>query len=109
MVKAIVDVNNVEHHIPDYTFELDGDLFIIRPRHDFTEIYGDGKATSISQIHLASHVHEKAKKFLNGWCPYAVESDWRAMLQDKGTAPDNPEGSYIGYAKWYAQKHGSAR
>ena len=41
MVKAIVDTDREKHHIPDYSFELEGDLFIIRPRSEFREIYAE--------------------------------------------------------------------
>jgi len=39
MVKIIVDMNKENNHIPDYTFNLDGDLFVIYPRSEFSEMF----------------------------------------------------------------------
>jgi len=110
MVKAIVDVNRKENHIPDYTFDLDGDLLTIRPRSSFTEIYAEAESpVAIDKVVLNSSTYDIARKFNGGYDLYFLEGEWRAMLQSKRAMPENPDGSFIGYVKWYVEKHGRAR
>ena len=107
---TIIDDNAKHDHIPDYTFELDGELVKIRPRANFTEIYTEAETPSaIDQVMLKSSTHEVARKFNGGWDVYFLEGEWRAMLQGKKAIPENPDGSFIGYVKWYVEKHGRAR
>jgi hypothetical protein len=107
MLTKIIKDNQAHMHIPDYVFELEGDLVKIRPKKEFTDAY-EPPATAIDQVSLKSGIHEAAKKHAQGWDTYALESDWRNMLAQKKVVPDNPEGSFIGYVKKYVQRHGSA-
>lgn len=108
MLTNIIRDNQEHSHIPDYTFELDSDLVKIRPKKEFTLAY-QPPPSAIDKVHLSMSIHEAAKKHAQGWDIYAIEDDWRAMLQQKGTVPDKPEGSFIAYVKWYVTKNGSAR
>lgn len=109
MLKAIIDDNAVHEHIPDYTFELKGDLVVIRPRKDFTDIYTEAESpSSIDKVILKPSTHEVARRFNGGYDIYFLEQEWRYMLQSKKAIPENPDGSFIGYVKWYTQKHGAA-
>jgi len=110
MLKAIVDDNAVHGHIPDYSFELKDDLMIIRPKRDFTDIYSEAETPSaIDQVRLKPSAHDVARKHNGGYDVYFLEQEWRTMLHSKGAIPENPDGSFIGYVKWYVQKHGNAR
>lgn len=110
MMKSIIDDNTTHKHIPDYTFELVGDLIKIRPRGEFIEIYTEAETPdAIDKIKLKGSTMEVARKFNGGYDIYFLEDEWRGMLQVKKALPDNPDGSFIGYVKWYVQKHGSAR
>jgi len=110
MVKAIVEMNQVKKHIPDYSFELDGDMFIVRPRPEFSEIYTENeKPKAIDKIIIRQSGMETAKKFAAGYDLYFLEGEWRDMLAAKKSIPDNPEGSFVSYVKWYVKKHGTAR
>lgn len=106
MVKAIVDMNNEKNHIPDYTFELDGDLFIIRPRSEFTDIYAEPEtAGAIDQIALPSSAYETARKHAGGYDIYFLEREWRDMLSGKKSIPQNPSGSFVNFVKKFAQRN----
>lgn len=110
MLKAIIDDNATHGHIPDYSFELKDNLVIIRPKKDFTEIFTEAESPSaIDKIILKSSTHEVARKFNGGYDVYFLESEWRGMLQSKKAMPENPDGSFIGYVKWYVSKNGRAR
>lgn len=110
MLKSIIDANRKHRHIPDYTFELDDDLVIIRPRRDFKELYNEPeKPSAVDQIRLMDTTPERAKKFASGWDIYHLQNQWRMMLRDKNSIPENPDGSFMAYVKWYVKKHGRAR
>jgi hypothetical protein len=107
MVKAIVDMNNEKDHIPDYTFELEGDLFIIRPRSDFLDIYAEPKTVkAIDRISLPDTAYLSARKVAVG---YFLECAWREMLGRKQSIPQNPSGSFVNFVKSYVERSGSAR
>lgn len=110
MLKSIIEANAKHGHIPDYTFELNNDLVVIRPRGTFTEIFDDSPpALALDQIRLKPTTYETARKFSGGYDLYGfLEPNWKEMLQIKKTMPENPDGSFIGYVKWYVAKHGSA-
>jgi hypothetical protein len=110
MVKAIVDLNLKKKHIPDYSFELEKDLFIIRPLSEFTDIYSEPeKPCAIDKVIIRQSGMETAKKFAAGYDLYFLEGEWRDMLAAKKSIPENPEGSFVSYVKWYVGKHGTAR
>ena len=111
MVRAIVDTNKKTPYIPDYSFELENNLFTIRPRSEFIEIYSDNKTSAaLDGINLKAVTYETAKKFAGGYDIYSfLIPEWKEMLAIKKTVPDNPDGSFIGYVKWYVSKHGVAR
>lgn len=108
MLTAIIKKNEVHGHIPDYTFELKVDTVYIRPKEEFWSIYHEPeKITAVDKVRFKSDTIGKAKKFAQGWDIYGIEADWRAMLASKNTVPDNPDGSFINYVKWYAQQNGA--
>ena len=110
MVKAIVDMNNEKNHIPDYTFELDGDLFIIRPRSEFTDIYTEPKTLdALDKVLLPSSAYDNARKHAGGYDLAFLEREWRDMLSGKRSVPDNPSGSFVNFVKSYVKRNGDAR
>jgi plasmid replication initiation protein len=111
MLKNIIEANNKHAHIPDYTFILDGETVVIRPRREFKDIFTEAESpTQIDQIRLKSSTHEVARKFADGYDLYGfLEPEWRSMLHDKKSMPENPDGSFVAYVKWYVSEHGPAR
>jgi hypothetical protein len=109
MVKAIIDDDRQENHIPDYRFELDGDLFIIRPRSEFLDVYTEPeKPKAIDAVRLKDSAYTSARKVAPGYDVHFLEREWRNWLAGKDTLPDNPEGSFVGFCRSYLKKHGAA-
>ena len=106
MIKAIIE----DHaHIPDYTFELIDETVYIRPREEFQGRYSSGTEATTLPFRLKLQTYENAQRLAAGWDIYAIEADWRTMLEKKNTTPETPDGSFIAYVKWYVNKHGAAR
>lgn len=106
MVKAIVDMNIEKNHIPDYIFELDGDLFTIRPRPEFSDIYADPETVdALDQIRLPETAYRSARKIAPGYDVYFLEREWRDLLSRKQSIPDNPSGSFVNFVKRYVSEN----
>jgi len=109
MLKAIVEMNQKKKHIPDYSFELDKDLFIVHPRSEFTDMYSEPeKPCALDKVIIRQSGMETARKFAAGYDLYFLEGEWRDMLAAKKSIPESPEGSFVSYVKWYVGKHGAA-
>ncbi len=53
--------------------------------------------------------YDTARKFAGGWAIPFLEQQWRAMLVSRKSLPKNANGSFIGFAKAYVRKHGTAK
>ena len=110
MVKAIVEANQESRHIPDYSFELEDDVLVIRPSSDFTRIYREPEVIeTIDRIRIDAKGYETARKFAEGWDMHHLENQWRAMLAKRASLPKNANGSFIGFVKSYVRRHGKAK
>lgn len=109
MLKSIIDDNHKHKHIPDYTFEMNDDLVVIRPRRDFTDAYSEPETPdAIDKVILKPSTIEVARKFAGGYDIYFLEGTWRDFLMRKQAVPDNPDGSFVGFVKKYVAKNGRA-
>ena len=110
MVKTIVEANKESRHIPDYSFELDDDVLVIRPSSNFTRIYQEPELIStIDRVQISTKGYETARKFAGGWALGFLETEWRMMLSNRKSIPENANGSFIGFVKNFVRKNGTAR
>ncbi len=110
MIKAIIVDSRKFDHIPDYTFELENDVVTIEPRPEFLEQYAYPKKPDLrDKISLKTQTYETARKIAGGWDVYFLEEEWRAMLCQKEGVPEKPDGSFVGFVKWYVAENGQAR
>jgi hypothetical protein len=63
----------------------------------------------IDKIRLKPQTYETARKFAAGYDMYMIEDEWRHMLETKGEMPLKPDGSFVGFVKWYVEEHGPMR
>jgi len=104
MLKKILDNQN---HIPDYyfTYDQEKDKIYIYPKTEFTEKYTvKPELIAIDQIHLKSKTYDTANKLAKGFDIYFIEQEWRMMLEQKGSIPEKPDGSFINYLKWHVKE-----
>ena len=107
MMKVIIDDHE---HIPDYTFELIDETVYIWPRKEFKKRFSGKKKDAVNALpfHIKPETFEIAQQFSEGWDIYFIETEWRKMLEKKAIKPDSPNGSFVGYIKWYVKEHGPA-
>lgn len=102
MLKAIIDK---QEHIPDYAFLLEGDTVHIYPKAEFQEKFNPpAPPSSVDQIFLKDTTYDKAKALAERFDIGFIEREWRAMISKQGL-PDNPDGAFIGYVRWFAENN----
>jgi hypothetical protein len=85
-------------------------LFIIRPRPEFSDIYAEPEMIdALDQIRLPDTAYDTARKHAAGFDLYFLEREWRDMLSDKKSIPQNPSGSFVNFVKSYVLRNGTAR
>ena len=68
MMKTIISDNQAHSHIPDYIFELDGDLVKIHPRKGFSDVYKEAESPrALDKIMLKQSTPETARKLSAGY------------------------------------------
>ena len=93
MVQSVISVDETENHMPDYRFELAGDIVVVRPK------------TSLSRTHgqilppLQSETYESAKECAAGWDIHQLEQDWRYWVQAKRITVRNSDAHFIKFCK----------
>ena len=103
LIRKIIKDNQDHSHIPDFTFELHGNMFVAYPRPEFTEIYSSRKIAEVSFAYLKPITHEKAKEAAPGWDVYYLEQEWRNWMKE---TPKHPDAAFIGFCRQWYKKRG---
>ena len=103
LIKKIIKDNDAHHHIPDFIFRLEGNMFIASPRPEFTDVYNPRKSPRIGFVYLKPETHKKAQDVAPGWDIHYLEQEWRNWM--KG-APVRPDAAFIGFCKKWFEKRG---
>ena len=88
--------------MPDYGIRWrDDDSVIFENRR--TARLGD--SPSRAGCLISGEGYERARAVARGWDVYAIESEWRVWMADKGMdPPKNPDRAFVGFAKTWAEK-----
>jgi len=109
MMKTIIADDKEHGHIPDYSFDMQGDTVTIRPRGEFVDMFTEPEKPSVlDQVRISERGYEGARKHAEGYDIYFLEHEWRSMLGVKQSIPEKPDGSFINYVKWYVETNGRA-
>lgn len=104
LVSKILADDEKHGHMPQYGFQLDGDVMIIRPKKKAED--SPTLPLPFESFYLKTDTYEKAKRLAKGWDVYAIEQEWREWLQE---TPRKPDAAYLGFVKKWVEKRGSAR
>ena len=91
MITKVITDNTNDPYIPDYSFELEGDLLIVRPL----------KATlDVNALPpLEPDTYEQARQFAQGWDIRALETEWRTWVRTKSIKIKNADANFISFCK----------
>tara|TARA_B100001057_G_C22601955_1_gene853125 strand:- start:458 stop:784 length:327 start_codon:yes stop_codon:yes gene_type:complete len=93
MVQSVISVDEAENHMPDYRFELVGDIIVVRPKSQLNKTNGQILPP------LQSETYEAAKEYATGWDIHQLEQDWRYWVQTKRITVKNADGHFIKFCK----------
>ena len=60
----------------------------------------------VQPIPLRTRTFEKAREIATGLDVYAIESEWREWMAEKGKTPKDPDRAFLGFYKKKAKQHG---
>ena len=91
MVSKVIKDNTEQQYIPDYTFNLTGDLLTVRLI----------KATldSSGLPSLQADTYEEARHFAQGWDIRVLENEWRDWVSSKAIKIRNPDANFVKFCK----------
>jgi len=101
MVAAIIDADREHDHMPDYCFELEGGIFTVCPKPNFSEVYAAPAPESLSA--LKAETYDLARKAAPGWDIYALEHEWKEWITEP---PRNPDAAFVGFCRKVFEKRG---
>jgi len=91
MISKVVQDNEVEAYIPDYTFALAGDLLTVRPKQQ--------KAVLTTVPSLRSDTYEQAREYATGWDIRVLEDEWRDWVMQKKINVINADTHFLKFCK----------
>ena len=109
LVRAICKADEEHGHMPDYAFQLVGDVLIVTARPEFLEKYtakpAQDPTTGGYIVPLAPEVLEHARELAPTWDIKVLVDEWRAYSAKRKDPPKNPEAAFLGFCKaWYRKR-----
>lgn len=93
--KIIVD-NEQHDHMPDYTFTIEGDNVVVRPKRLIEEQL---PLPNLSSLHLKGDTYDAARRAAPGWDVHHLETEWRSWVVDKGIAVKDADRHFVSFCK----------
>ena len=94
MISKVITANSEQQYIPDYTFNLTGDLLTVRP---IKVRKTDSSITTLPP--LQSETYEAARSHAQGWDIRVLENDWRNWVADKKINVRHPDAAFIKFCR----------
>lgn len=92
MLREIVDANNAHGHIPDYDFDIEDHLLVIRSRGTLA----NHEHQPGIRISLRPETYQNARYLAPGWDVYQLELDWRGWIK---SPPKNADQAFLGFCR----------
>lgn len=93
--KIIVD-DEQHDHMPDYTFTIEGDNVVVRPKRLIEEQL---PLPNLSSLHLKGDTYDAARRAAPGWDVHHLETEWRSWVVDKGIAVKDADRHFVSFCK----------
>jgi len=95
LICKIIEDDGAFDHMPDYNFAFDGDNIVVTPKKEavapplpFTSLHVDEDKT-----------FERARSLAPGWDVRVLLNEWRAWVEKKGIAVENPDANFLSFCK----------
>ena len=97
MITKVIKDNDEQSYIPEYTFNLTGDLLTVRPI--LTVRPKSKKMDVLSLPPLNPDTYEEARYHAQGWDIRVLENEWRTWVADKEIQVRNPDAHFLKFCK----------
>jgi len=101
LLGKIIQDDQAHDHMPDYSFELAGEVVTVRPKAEFVEAC----ASPVVQfrLFLKPETYDAAREAAPAWDIHMLEREWRDWMQEP---PRNPDAAFIGFCRKWFEKRG---
>ena len=82
--------------MPDYSFVIDGDIIVVRPKKD---VISTALPFPPPVLRLDPETHEVARSAAPGWDIHHLEDEWRSWVLEKGISVKNPDQHFVSFCK----------
>jgi len=96
LIGKIIEDDREHNHMPDYTFELDGDNVQVRPKKVTLQ---SAQPLPLTSLCLAPDTHDEARRLAPGWDMHALEQDWRSWVLDTRISVKDPNKHFLAFCK----------
>lgn len=109
LIKAICRTDAKEDHMPDYCFELEADILLVRPKLAFTEAI-EGPSPTLPMLLISGEGRLEAKQHAGGWDIDFIEQEFRDWVASrKEPSPiRSVDAAFIGFTKTWVKRRGQA-
>lgn len=90
LVSKVIEDDAEHDHMPDYAFEMEEDMLVVRPKTQGTLALGPD---------LSSDVYEMARRAAAGWDVRTLEADWRDWVVSKAIVVKNADQHFLSFCK----------
>jgi|TARA_R110000744_G_C19371224_1_gene562640 plasmid replication initiation protein len=96
LLGKIIDDDGQHDHMPDYTFLIEEDVVIVRPKK---ETHQSALPLPLSSLRLAPDTHEDARRLAPGWDMHHLEDEWRSWVLEKAISVKDPDRHFLAFCK----------
>lgn len=96
LIGKIIEDDEQHDHMPDYSFTIEEDVVIVRPKKETRQA---ALPLPLTALRLAPDTHEDARRLAPGWDMYHLENEWRGWVLEKGIAVKDPDKHFLAFCK----------
>jgi len=108
LIKAIIETDERDDHMPDYRFAIEAGILIVNPKPEFTDVYAAPEQAALPfDRALSGDAYAEARTVAPGWDVYGLEQRWREWLaRDGRQAPHSPDAAFVGFCRSFYERNG---
>ncbi|MGD9941637.1 MAG: replication initiator protein A [Burkholderiaceae bacterium] len=97
LINSVIADDAKHNHIPGYSFALDDEIVVMRPKPDATDCLAP--TLPKKRLELSPDIYEEARTLARGWDIQVLESEWREWVSKKGIVPRNADKHFLAFCK----------
>ncbi len=102
LIANIIAENKAHDHIPDYTFALEDEIFVVRSRGSVPPVREE-----IFEGLLDPEAYHEARTVAPGWDVHYLEQEWRRWCGRQEIEPKRPEKHFVCFCQSWHERRGS--